>query len=206
VNFDAVLFDMDGVLLESFDAWAALMDAAARHFGHAPVTPEAFRAVYGQPTSEDVRLFFPSQTVERVEAYYEAHFAEHAAAARVNPAAQGVLERLRLKGYRTAVVTNTPSPLARQMLTAAGLEPDVIVGGSDVEEAKPAPDIIFRACELLGVEPWDALMVGDSPYDQQAAAGAGTPFAGIGGLVGNFTITALEQVVDIVEGDFSDSA
>jgi HAD superfamily hydrolase (TIGR01549 family) len=203
MNFDAVLFDMDGVLLESFDAWAALMDATARHFGHAPVTPEAFRAVYGQPTSEDVRIFFPSQTVERVEAYYEAHFAEHAAAARVNPAAAGVLERLRLKGYRTAVITNTPSPLARQMLAAAGLEPDAIIGGSDVPEPKPAPDIIFHACALLGVEPWDVLVVGDSAYDQQAAAGAGAPFAGIGGIEGNFTISALEQVVDIVEGDFT---
>ncbi|MCH7607253.1 MAG: HAD family phosphatase [Chloroflexi bacterium] len=199
---NAVLFDMDGVLIESFEAWASLVDDAARHFGHPSVTREAFRAVYGKPTQSDVDLFFPDQTVGTVEAYYEAHFAEHAAAAEVMPGAVEVLAALERQGVPTAVVTNTPSGLARQMLESASLAPNAVVGGSDVPDAKPAPDMIFRACELLGVEPWDALVVGDSPYDKQAAAAAGAPFAGIGGIEGNFTLSGLHQVLDIVEGTF----
>lgn len=198
----AVLFDMDGVLMDSFEAWASLVDAAARHFGHPSVTRGAFRAVYGQPTQSDVDHFFPDQTVESVEAYYEAHFAEHAAAAEVVPGAVELLTALERQGVPTAVITNTPAALARQMLDSASLAPNAVVGGSDVPNAKPAPDMVFRACELLGVEPWDALVVGDSPYDKQAAASAGAPFAGIGGIEGNFTLSDLHQVLDIVEGTF----
>ena len=199
---NAVLFDLDGVLLDSFEAWASLVDAAARHFGHPPVTREGFRAVYGQPTQSDIDRFFPDQTVESVEAYYEAHFAEHADAAEVAPGAAGVLAALDGRGVPTAVITNTPSGLARQMLESASLAPNAVVGGSDVPNAKPAPDMIFRACEVLGVEPWDALVVGDSPSDKQAAAAAGAPFAGIGGIAGNYTLSDLHQVLDVVEGTF----
>ncbi len=199
---NAVLFDLDGVLLDSFETWASLVDAAARHFGHPPVTREAFRAVYGQPTASDVERFFPDQTVESVEAYYEAHFAEHAGAAEVAPEAAGVLATLAARGVLTAVITNTPSGLARQMLEAASLAPDAVVGSSDVPKAKPAPDMVFRACEVLGVEPWDALVVGDSPYDKEAAAAAGAPFAGVGGIAGNYTLSDLRQVLDVVEGTF----
>ena len=199
---NAVLFDLDGVLLDSFEAWASLVDAAARHFGHPSVSREGFRAVYGGPTQGDIDHFIPGQTVESVEAYYEAHFAEHAGAAEVVPGALDVLAALDRQGVPTAVITNTPSGLARQMLERASLAPHAVVGGSDVPKAKPAPDMIFRACELLGVEPWDALVVGDSPYDKEAAAAAGAPFAGIGGIAGNFTLSDLRQVLDIVEGTF----
>ena len=200
---NAVLFDMDGVLLDSFEAWASLLDAAARHFGNPPVTREAFRAVYGQSTQVDVDRFFPGQTVESVEAYYEAHFAEHAGAVEVDPGAADILAALDRQGVPTAVITNTPSALARQMLERASLVPNAVVGGSDVPQPKPAPDMVFRACELLAVEPWDALVVGDSDYDKQAAAAAGAPFAGIGGIAGNYTLRDLHQVLDVVEGTFA---
>ncbi|MCH7482225.1 MAG: HAD-IA family hydrolase [Chloroflexi bacterium] len=75
-------------------------------------------------------------------------------------------------------------------------------GSSDVPEAKPAPDMVYRACEVLGVEPWDVLVVGDSPYDRDAAAAAGAPFAGIGGIEGNFTLSDLRQVLEVVDGTF----
>ena len=65
---------MDGVLVDSFEAWVRLVDAAARHFGCPPVGRERFRAHYGQSDEEDVQAFFPGQTVELVAAYYGAHF------------------------------------------------------------------------------------------------------------------------------------
>ena len=199
---NAVLFDMDGVLLDSFEAWASLVDAAAHHFGHPPVTREAFRAAYGGPTQGDVDRFFPDQTVESVEAYYEAHFAEHAGSVRVMRGAVEVIQTLDGLGVATAVITNTPSTLARQALEGASLVPNALVSGGDVAAPKPAPDVIFRACEVLGVEPWDALVVGDSDYDKEAAAAAGAPFAGIGGIQGNYTLSDLRQVLAIVEGTF----
>ena len=174
----AVLFDMDGVLVDSFEAWLHLMNATARRFGCPPVGREQFRAVYGQPTEEDVRMFFPRQTVAEVEDFYDAHFGDYIDHVEANPDAPGVLAALRGMGLGVAVITNTPSPLARRILEGLGLAPDELVGGSDVPAAKPAPDMVLRACGLLGVAPDEALVVGDSAYDRQAAAAAGVRFAG----------------------------
>ena len=199
---DAVLLDMDGVLLDTFDAWLSLMNAAAADFGHPPIETATFRRAFGQPTEADVDLFFPDQTVQSVEAYYQAHFAEHAESARALPGAHALLDALDHRRLLTAVITNTASGVARRLLESLELLPNALVGSDDVEHSKPAPDMIFRACTVLGVEPWDVLVVGDSSYDKEAAAAAGTPFAGIGGIAGNFTLTRLDQVIAIVDGTF----
>jgi HAD superfamily hydrolase (TIGR01509 family) len=199
---DAVLLDMDGVLLDTFDAWLSLMNTAAAHFGHPPIEEPAFRRAFGGPTEADVDQFFPSQTVQSLDAYYEAHFADHAASAKALPGARTLLDALDNRGLLTAVITNTASGLARRLLESLELVPHALVGGDDVERPKPAPDMVFRACTVLGVEPWNVLVVGDSTYDKEAAAAAGAPFAGIGGIAGNFTLTRLDEVLAIVDGTF----
>ena len=193
----AVLFDMDGVLVDSFEAWLRLMNATASHFGCPPVERDQFRAAYGQPTEEDVRAFFPGRTVAEVEAFYDAHFGDYSQHVESNPEAPHVVLILRHMDIRIGVITNTPSPLARQILKDVGIAPDILVGGSDVPKAKPAPDMVLRACELLGVAPADALVVGDSTYDQQAAAAAGVPFAGRG-IGGDTTLEGLSDVLGLV--------
>jgi HAD superfamily hydrolase (TIGR01509 family) len=176
----AVLFDLDGVLVHSFEAWVRLMNATAQHFGYPPVDRDRFQSVYGQSTTEDVRTFFPGETVERVEAFYDAHFTDFKGSVEADPAAAQVLSALEERGVRLAVVTNTASALAREILTRSGLWIDTVVGGNDVPQAKPSPDMVHRACELLSVVPRDAVMVGDSHYDQAAALAAGVRFVGLG--------------------------
>ena len=193
----AVLFDMDGVLVDSFEAWVCLMNATALHFGFPPVGREQFRAVYGQPTEEDVRMFFPGRTVAEVEDFYDAHFGDYTQHVEGNPEAPGVLAALREMGVGVAVITNTPSLLARRILDGLGLAPDELVGGSDVPAPKPAPDMVLRACGLLGVVPEDALVVGDSAYDRQAAAAAGVRFAGLG-IDGGVRLERLGELIALV--------
>ena len=198
----AVLFDMDGVLLDSFDAWLSVVNATAAHFGYPPVVEQAFRAIFGGPTQADVDAFFPKHTVANIEAFYAANFASHAAAATALPGAGRVLDELDAQGVPTAVITNTPSAIARRLLESLGLIPNALVAADNVANPKPAPDMIFRACEVLDVEPWDVIVVGDSVFDQQAAAAAGVPFAGFGGIAGNFTISRLEDVLALVDGSY----
>ena len=193
----AVLFDMDGVLVNSFEAWWQLMNFTARYFGCPPVERERFQAVYGQPTEEDVRAFFPGQSVESVEAYYSAHFGEFVTYMEADPAAAQVVATLRQRGIGTAVVTNTPTELARQILAGAGIEPDAVVGADSVAHAKPAPDMVLLACELLQIGPGEAVVVGDSRYDQQAAIAAGARFVGMG-LDADESVKRLTEVLDLV--------
>jgi phosphoglycolate phosphatase/AHBA synthesis associated protein len=173
----AVLFDLDGVLVDSYEVWFGLMNAAARAFGTAPLAPAEFRARFGQGVVEDARLF--GREVPEVEAFFAAHFADHLAKLRSDPEAAGVLAQLRRAGLGAAVITNTPAPLAHLMLDAARLRVEVVVGGTDVASPKPAPDMVWRACALLDIEPEAALVVGDSRYDREAAQAAGVRFAGL---------------------------
>ena len=195
----AVLFDMDGVLVDSFEAWLALMNDTARHFGYPPVEAQAFKAVYGGPSENDVAIFFPGQTVEELEAYYEAEFPTYAHLVSADPHAAKVMEEMRARGLRIAVITNTPSSLARSIIAANGLPPDALVGGDDVPKAKPAPDMVRRACELLGVPPVEAVVVGDSAYDREAAEAAGARFIGVHGIEGGDTVQELAELPSLLD-------
>ena len=198
----AVFFDLDGVLIDSFDAVSATMNDAARHRGQPSIPTPKLRSVFGQSSERDVEIFFPGWTAEAFEAFYVERFVSHLDLVRPMPGAASVTNELDARGVPSAVITNTPSDLARVLLERLDIIPHALVGAGDVAKPKPAPDMIFRACEVLDVEPWDALVVGDSEFDKQAAAAAGTPFAGINGIAGNFTIAGLSDVLAIVDGTF----
>lgn len=198
----AVFFDMDGVLLDSFNAWLSVLNAAASEFDCPPVTSKAFRVGFGGSTQSDIDHFFPNQTVSDLEAFYVRNFPTHASKATAQPGASHILEELDSRDIPTAVITNTHSSIARPLLESLSLIPHALIAADNVPNPKPAPDLIFRGCEVLNVEPWDILVVGDSIFDQQAAASAGVPFAGFGGIAGNFTITQLEEVLAIIDGNY----
>jgi HAD superfamily hydrolase (TIGR01509 family) len=198
----AVFFDMDGVLLDSFEAWLAVLNAAAVNFACPPVTREAYRSAFGQATAFEAELFFPGRTAAEVDAFYVDHFHEHAASAIAMPGASSLLETLVARDVPTAVITNTHSAIARPLLEALNLIPHALVAVDDVANPKPAPDMVLRACEVLDMPPWEVLVVGDSLLDQQAAAAAGTFFAGYGGIGGNFPIDDLNQVLSILDGTY----
>jgi phosphoglycolate phosphatase len=196
----AVLFDLDGVLVQSYDSWFRLVSAAAQDLGYPVVTIESFAATWGQGVDEDVRHFFPRHSRTEVERYYAEHFGAHADSLQVQAGAKMVLDDLVRTHIGTAVVTNTPTDIARTVIRAANLQPQFIVGSTDVEHDKPAPDMLLLACRKLAVTPIEALMVGDSHYDERAARAAGIRFAGFGGIIGVVTWGRLADVMGLVAG------
>ncbi len=198
----AILFDLDGVLIQSYEVWFELVKAAARDLVGKAVSREDFAAGWGQGIEADVERFFPRRSVAEVERYYDAHFLEHAPHLIVNSDATPVLRELRSRGIPTVLVTNTPGALAREILRAAKLALDAVVGGTDVPHAKPAPDMIVRAAELVGVVPAEALVVGDTEFDRAAAWAAGAKFAGLG-IKGDFTLRRLGEVLALAPGQLS---
>ena len=175
----AVLWDLDGVLIDSYEVWFHLLNQTSRAFGGIEISRQVMRDGWGQGIDADVRRWFPHKTVAETEAYYHAHFMEHATHLRVDPDAGAVIAELRRRGTHQALITNTPSGLAWEILAASKLELDDVVGGTDVPNAKPAPDMVREACRRLGVDASEAIVVGDSRYDVEAARGAGVHCVGL---------------------------
>jgi len=193
----AILFDLDGVLIDSYEVWRHLVSATAVAFGYAPIPREVFHQTWGQGIRADIERFFPSATLEAVEAFYDAHFLDHLEHLTIFPEGKTVLQRVHEAGLATAIVTNTPRPLAEMLVRRAGLTPDTLVGGTDVPQGKPAPDMVLLACRQLRVTPDEALMVGDTVYDRDAARTAGVRFAGLG-IPGDDTLERLEDLMELI--------
>lgn len=193
----AVLFDLDGVLVDSYEVWLHVMNDVARELGYPPIPRETFHESWGQGIEEDQRRFFPRHGVPEIEARYDAAFPAHLAHLGVAEAVPEVFRRLEALALPSAVVTNTPAPLARTLVARARARPDALVGGTDVPRPKPAPDMVLRACELLDAPPERALLVGDSRYDRDAARAAGVPFAGLG-IDGDVRLEALADLLELL--------
>jgi HAD superfamily hydrolase (TIGR01509 family) len=194
----AVLFDMDGVLVDSYEAWFYVMQAAVRDLGGRGFSRETYHESWGQSLDDDAAAFFPGCTRHDLQAYLECHFPAYAHHVVAEPQAAEVLAALEASHVRTAIVTNTPPPIAQATLRPSGIHADILVGDNGVLRPKPAPDMIVRACELLDVAAGQALMVGDSRFDQQAAAAAGVRFVGYGGIDAETTVARLSDVLELL--------
>ncbi|MCK4400392.1 HAD family hydrolase [Candidatus Bathyarchaeota archaeon] len=122
-------------------------------------------------------------------------------APRFFPGAREAFEGLRSRGFRLGVATNGEASLTRGVLETLGaLELfDVVVGADMVNEGKPAPDMILKACELAGASPEKTVYVGDQPTDARAARSAGVAYnVGVGGT------ELLDAGADAVVGSVSE--
>ena len=175
----AILFDLDGVLVDSYDVWLHLLNHVARVLDYPEVANEVYESGWGQSTTADRDAFFPNHTVAEVEACYDEHYFEHLEHMRVAPELSEVFARLKELRISSAVCTNTQASLANEIVRRAGATPEHVVGGNDVPKPKPAPDMLLRACELLEVDADAAWMIGDSRYDRDAARSARIHFVGV---------------------------
>ena len=178
----AVLFDMDGVLVKSEEVWFKVCEAAGVRFRGQALTREEFFPTFGQGTAADIPVFGFRCTLAELDAFYVTEFVRHLDAMWVNPEARPLLQHLAAEGVKLALVTNTVSPLAVQILERAGLSGifTSLATADRVTHAKPSPELLQLACHELGVTPADAWMVGDSRFDRQAARAAGVFFVGLG--------------------------
>jgi HAD superfamily hydrolase (TIGR01509 family) len=170
----AVLFDLDGVLVETFDAWMEVVEAVREQRGHPRLGHEAILRAWGQGLDADCRMFFPGLTPAELARLYEDAFARHLDRVRTIAGAAELLGALRAAGVRCAVVTNSPVALAHGILRAAGLAGSIeqVVGGDEVAEGKPNPAMLRVALERLGIAAEQAVMIGDTMNDIEAARAA----------------------------------
>ncbi len=176
----AVLFDMDGVLLFSEEAWFLVYNDTLEHFGHPPIAREAYAAIYGGDTKRDRDTYMPERTVEDVRDAFVRFFEDRLTHVVANAEALPALRELNARGVRVAAATNTNRPLAERLLAHAGLLSalDALACADEAGAGKPDPAVVRLAAARLGVPLHEALFVGDSRYDEGAARAAPVRFVG----------------------------
>lgn len=191
----AVLFDLDGVLIDSARAWHRVVVLGAQRYGGRVVDFETFARTFGQGPDADQRDYFPGCSVASVSAFYAETFPQQLAELRPMPGALALLRSLGERGLRRAVVTNTPLPLAREVLSTHGLAPllEATAAAGEAPE-KPSPALVQLALSRLGVAPAEAVYVGDSASDRGATRAAGVFMLGLGHPA-DATINHLDEVL-----------
>lgn len=179
----AVLFDLDGTLVDTIADLASAIDATRADFDLTPIGVTIAAGYVGQgiePFVLDALAHGDGVDVAAIRTEALARFREHYRAVNgvrsvLYPGVADGLHRWREVSRGLAVVTNKSSeftlPLLRRMQLAKFF--DVVVCGDSVERRKPDPESLLYACRKLGVEPENTLFIGDSINDALAARAAG---------------------------------
>jgi len=197
----AVLFDMDGTLVDSIPAWHATFNHVLRLQGMSEITYERFCAdILGQSIEKDIETFFPHLTVEGLKSSYKAHFPKYLGGVELFPETPKVLEYLEQKGLKKGIVTNTPRDLMFLTLDKVGLSGrfESALGGDDVTVGKPDPEIIVKSLKEMGVDRKDALMVGDTNADMNAGKRANVKTVGVG-IQGDWMVGGIGELPRLLE-------
>jgi phosphoglycolate phosphatase len=181
-GFRAVVFDLDGTLLDSYAAIHASVSKVQRHFDLLEWTLEETRGRVGRGLEVLMtEAVGAPRTAEGVRLFSESYEASGPEATRLLPGADVVTRTLRDHGVKLAVASNKPGFFSRQLLSHFGLLDrfGVIHGPDDGFPPKPAPHMVFMALALLGVGAPEALFVGDMPIDVLTARAAGIAVAAV---------------------------
>ncbi|MDO9708701.1 HAD family hydrolase [Paracraurococcus lichenis] len=184
----AVLFDVDGTLVDTVDLHAESWVETFRHFGH-EVGFDAVRAQIGKGGDQLMPVFLPEEVVERQGKEMEG-FRKELYMSRLIQRAQGfpgvadLFRRIRADGRRVVLASSGKPDELEHYKTLLGIGDlvDAATTSEDAEKSKPHPDIFLAA--LDGLPPEEAIVVGDSPYDAEAAGKAGLRTIGL--LSGGF--------------------
>jgi phosphoglycolate phosphatase len=202
----AVLFDLDGTLIDSVpDITLAVADLLKTE-GLAPVTEPQVRAMVGHGVQMLVKRAFAfygrdlegdalAAMTERMLGIYPRHLIGRTV---LMPGAREALDALAAAGRRLAVVTNKPESFVAEILSHLGIaerfaliagDRPLEAGGRPALRPKPAPDLLLHALDQLGATPAETVMVGDSGADIQSAKAAQVFAVGIRG---GYSTTPLE--------------
>ncbi|WP_201751895.1 HAD family hydrolase [Microvirga arsenatis] len=194
----AVIFDIDGTLIDTVDLHAEAWVKALAHFGY-DIAFQDMRAQIGKGGDQILHGLLPPEAVERqseeIKDFRASLFKrEYLHKARAFPGVRALFERIRAAGQQAVLASSGTADEVERYKEIAGIA-DLIDGATssdDAERSKPFPDIFQAAlAKLPSVSPEQAVVIGDTPYDAEAARNAGTKSVGV--LSGGFAEQALRD-------------
>lgn len=183
-SVDGILFDLDGTLLDTIPDLVEASNRMLQELGQPPRTRDEIASFVGDGIRALVqRAIFegrqaPPDLYDTGYPIFNRHYAEvNGQSSQPFPGVMEALGRFRDKGMKMGCVTNKSEVFIAPVLAKAGIGHffDSVVGGDTLPQRKPDPAPLLYACRQLGIDPWRALMVGDSPNDALAARRAGIP-------------------------------
>ena len=185
MKYKAVIFDMDGTILNTLEDLKNATNYSLRQFGMPERSLEEVRMFVGNGIRKLVERAVPAGASEEKIAqvfdvfleYYEIHSADNTSP---YPGILELVEKLKESGIKTAVSTNKADVPAQEL----GREYfngifDLIVGQQDGLKVKPAPDSVNKILSILDIQKKDAIYIGDSDVDVQTAKNSGLDFIGV---------------------------
>jgi len=173
----AVIFDCDGVMFDTTDANTAYYNRILQHLGRPELTPEQFAYCHMHTVDNALKFLFEDagQLDAALAFRRKMGYREFIPMMAIEPHLKPLLQRLR-PGIKTAVGTNR-SDTMDTVMEIHGLADafDLVVTSRDVPAPKPAPDILNRVLDHFRIGAEEAIYIGDSSLDEQAAQAAGIP-------------------------------
>lgn len=193
----AILFDLDGVLVDSTGSVGRVWRDWALRYGFDP--EEVIRSAHGRRSIETIRAWAPWLDAEAENAIVEQAEIEDTRDLAVIPGAGKLLSLL--PSDRWTVVTSGTRPLATSRLRAAGLPvPEKLVTAGEVVNGKPSAEPYLKGAELLGFSPEDCLVVEDTPPGIAAAHAAGMKCIALLTTYGAEKLAAAEAIIPDLRG------
>lgn len=176
--YEAVIFDMDGLMFDTEPIWASCWPKTAIEFGVECMEglADAMRGTNGAEAVSIIREWYGDEVDPKafVDRFYEIANEALAHGAEKKPGLDRLLEYLKIEGIPMAVASSSSREMIKANLIRGGILPyfDSIVSGIEVEHAKPYPDVFLKAADELGVPPQKSLVLEDS-YNGVRAGFAG---------------------------------
>jgi HAD superfamily hydrolase (TIGR01549 family) len=193
----AAIFDVDGTLVDSVDLHASAWQEALEHFGH-HVTFQQARSQIGKGGDQLIPVFLSEHEQrdhgKEMEEWRGTRFkSKYLPLVRPFSAVPELLQRVRDAGLKVAIASSAKASELEVYLEIACVRNlvDLATSSEDAEQSKPAPEIFQVALKKLGMAGADAVAIGDTPYDAEAAGKAGIPTIGL--LCGGFTESELRK-------------
>jgi phosphoglycolate phosphatase len=207
----AVVFDLDGTLIDSVPDVAVSLNFALERTGAEALSLESVKSMVGQGAAAMIKkalalIEYPhdqdhcDRVLKRFVAWYSAHPCDHSS---VYPGVLEVLDGLRAEGVNMGICTNKPLATTTPVLSALNMQDyfSAVLCGDQVAHQKPDKRHVFKTLEKMGAEPDKAILVGDSANDIVAAQNAGLPSVAV--AWGYSQGPALELGADALIDDFA---
>lgn len=177
----AIIFDLDGVIIDSLDAWVNVFNNARQYYKLPKITKKEFvDKIWGGTIERDIKIYFKGKTIKEISKHYFSNMGKFKANTKLSPNVKEILRKIKNKNIKLGLVTNTYKKPTLEILGYHKIKDffNAVVGGDGVKQGKPAPDSLLEVCKRLNVKPEEAILVGDTKNDFGAAKNANMFFIG----------------------------